>query len=138
MAKQAKLVLLVDDDPDLLEANRMFLEHRGLRVVAAATASEARKVLETGKTPDVAVLDVMMETESAGFHLANDVHRRYPDLPIIILSGVNEKSGMPYRFEADPDWLPVARFLDKPVDPARLLKEILAVSGGGGEAAPQP
>jgi len=119
-------ILLVDDDVDLVNMNRLVLEKRGHQVAAAYSAQEAREALQKGR-PDLAVLDVMMESVSAGFELAREVHRKLPELPMIILSGVHEATGVPFRFEPEEDWLPVLKFLDKPVEPAKLAAEIEAV-----------
>ena len=119
-------VLLVDDDVDLVHMNRLVLQKRGHEVTAAYSAAEARAALQKGR-PDIAVLDVMMESMTAGFDLAREVHGLLPDLPMIILSGVHEATGVPFRFEPEKDWLPVLKFLDKPVEPARLADEIEAV-----------
>ena len=119
-------VLLVDDDVDLVNMNRLVLEKRGHKVTAAYSAQEARAALQKAR-PDIAVLDVMMESVSAGFDLARDVHAMLPDLPMIVLSGVHEATGVPFRFEPEGEWLPVLKFLDKPVDPAQLAAEIEGV-----------
>ena len=82
------------------------------------------------------VLDVMMQTRDEGFHLAR-VLRKTPqtrNVPILMLTGVNAESarqGHPLRLsddDRDEMWLPVDRFLDKPVSPERLiamLRELL-------------
>ena len=118
-------VLLVDDDVDLVHMNRLVLEKRGHGVTAAYSAQEAREALRKAR-PDIAVLDVMMESMTAGFDLAREVHRQLPDLPMIILSGVHEATGVPFRFEPEKDWLPVLKFLDKPFEPAKLAAEVEA------------
>ena len=116
-------VLLVDDDVDLVEANSLALKQKGHEVRAAYSAQEAHKVLNEWQ-PDVAVIDVMMESDSAGFDLARELHKKLPKLNMIMLSGVSEKMQLPYNFEPDETWLPVSKFLDKPVSPADLLKEV--------------
>ncbi len=66
-------ILLVDDDQDLVEMNKTVLTQRGHTVLAAYSAAEARQAVRT-KTPDLAVLDVMMEDKTAGFELARHLH----------------------------------------------------------------
>jgi len=119
-------ILLVDDDVDLVQMNRRVLEHRGHNVVCANTAEEARELLKT-TGPELAVVDVMMESQTAGFDLAREIHQRLPEMPMIVLSGIHEATGVPFRFEPDETWLPVLKFLDKPVAPADLADEIEAV-----------
>jgi len=116
-------ILLVDDDVDLVQMNRRVLEHRGHSVVCANTAEEARELLKTTQ-PELAVVDVMMESQTAGFDLAREIHQRLPEVPMIVLSGIHEATGVPFRFEPDETWLPVLKFLDKPVAPADLAGEI--------------
>lgn len=119
-------VLLIDDDVDLIEMYQLVLSKRGHKVQSAYTAEEARKLLRAGR-PDIVVLDVMMESPTAGFDLAREIHTMYPDLPVIMPSGVHQATGVPFRFEPDEDWLPVVKFLDKPVQPEKLADEIEAV-----------
>jgi DNA-binding NtrC family response regulator len=116
-------ILLIDDDVDLIEANKAVLAARGHKVVAAYTADEARKALDKG-LPDVAVIDVMMETDSAGFDLAREIHEKYPGLPAVILSGVREAKELPFSLEPDETYMPVLKFMEKPVAPADLADQI--------------
>lgn len=119
-------VLLIDDDADLIEMYKLVLVHRGHQVQCAYSAAEARKVLRTG-APDVVVLDVMMESQTAGFELAREIHTMYPALPMVMPSGVHKATGVPFRFEPDETWLPVTKFMDKPVVPENLVDEIEAI-----------
>jgi len=120
-------ILLIDDDVDLMEMNVAVLGHRGHKVMTAYSAKEARRKLAEGLEPDLVVLDVMMEEISAGFELAREIHEQFPFLPTIMLSGIHAATGVPFRFKPDETWLPVAKFLDKPVAPAALAKEIDAL-----------
>ncbi len=122
-------ILLVDDDVDLVDMYRLVLAHRGHNVLCAYSAEEARKVLATAR-PDAAVLDVMMESETAGLDLAREVHGALPGCVMVMLSGVHEATGLPFRLEPDETWLPVARFIDKPAAPAALADEIERLLGG--------
>jgi CheY-like chemotaxis protein len=122
-------ILLVDDDVDLVEQNRLVLESRGHEVAAAYSATEAKDALSEAPA-DVVVMDVMMESPTAGLELARWVHQQFPKMPAIMVSGVHEKTGSPFRFEPDPQWLPIVKFLDKPVSPVRLAEEIEAMVCG--------
>jgi DNA-binding NtrC family response regulator len=116
-------ILLIDDDVDLVEMNKAVLACRGHNVRTAFSAGEARAALADGP-PDLVVLDVMMESETAGFDLAREVHDRFPAVPTIILSGIHEATGVPFRFAPDQTWLPVLKFMDKPVPPTALANEV--------------
>jgi len=118
-----KLILLVDDDMDFLSVNRWLLEHKGYAVVTAGNGDECRACLETHR-PDLIILDMMMTREDEGFDLSKDLrnseHTRH--IPIMMISAVNEYSHFTYK--PDATWLPVDAFLEKPVDPRRLLQEV--------------
>jgi CheY-like chemotaxis protein len=118
-------VLLVDDDADIIEIYRTVLEAKGHAVSAAFSAQQGWDAL--GKsTPDVLVLDVMMEEFDSGFRLAHDVAIKYPKLPILLLTAVHDFMSEQWSFssEKDKDWLPVVRFLEKPVTPDQMLAAI--------------
>lgn len=118
-------VLLVDDDADIIEIYRTVLEAKGHTVSAAFSAQQGWDALEKS-TPDVLVLDVMMEEFDSGFRLAHDVAIKYPKLPILLLTAVHDFMSEQWSFsnEKDKDWLPVVRFLEKPVTPDQMLAAI--------------
>lgn len=120
-------ILLIDDDVDLVEMNAAVLIHKGHKVLKAFSAADARRLLAEGVKVDAVVLDVMMEDVSSGFELAREIHQQYPDLPTVMLSGVHAATGVPFRFTPDETWLPVAKFMDKPVAPSALAKEVDAI-----------
>jgi CheY-like chemotaxis protein len=118
-------VLLVDDDTHLLEANTIVLSANKHQVTQAHSGAEARELLKKIK-PDLVVLDVMMEDFDSGFELAKHISVSYPDLPMIMLTGVYEYMDDAWKqaFDEDKSWLPVHRFMEKPVSPTVLLYEI--------------
>jgi CheY-like chemotaxis protein len=122
-------VLLVDDDVDIQEINRLVLGRRGHEVTLAYSAAEARTALTEWK-PDVVVLDVMMESVTAGIELAKDIHECSPDIPVIMLSGIRGKlDPAPQGFEFDETTLPIMKFLDKPLPSEKLGDEIEILLG---------
>ena len=80
-----KKILLVDDDIDLVEQNKMILKEKGYEVLTSHTAKDALKLLESNK-PDLIILDVMMEHRSAGFVFARELGKKYENIPVILLS----------------------------------------------------
>ncbi len=122
-------VLLIDDDADLIETNRTVLEAHGHAVSSALSAEEGWTVLQS-TPPDVIVLDVMMEEFDSGFALASDISIRYPKIPILMLTAVHDFMSDKWQFSKDQDreWLPIHRFLEKPVSPAQLLEAIREVT----------
>ena len=135
-------ILLVDDDQDLVDILTMVLEGRGYEVVSANDASEGL-VQTDAERPDLIVLDVMMPEATEGFHVVWNLRRRdetyFQDVPIIVLTAIHQST--PLRFYPDSgdgtyssgEYLPVQGFVDKPVEPDALLKElqrVLAISRG--------
>ena len=116
-------ILLVDDDEDLIDMNRTVLSQRGHVVAVAYSAAEAKKAA-AARPPDAAVLDVMMEDVTVGFELARHLHADLPALPIIMLTGIRKAMNLGYSFEPDETWLPVAKFMEKPVNPRVLADEV--------------
>ena len=118
-------ILLIDDDAGLVDANKLVLEAKGYKVSVAFTGDEAWVQLEKGQ-PDLLVMDVMMEEFTSGFTLAEDVRIKYPQLPILMLTGVQEHMRSDWNFDKDKDanWLPVRKFLTKPITPTKLAEEI--------------
>jgi CheY-like chemotaxis protein len=131
-----KTVLLVDDELDLLAAYKTILEREGFAVLTATGSAEAMK-LAASNPIDVAVLDVMMETPTEGFELAramrqNEKTKRIALLMLTSVNTHNEAIGSFVRFtdrERDHEWLPVDRFLDKPVKPRDLATIVRTLSG---------
>jgi CheY-like chemotaxis protein len=129
-----KHILIVDDDPDQRLVIRLPLEAAGYEVGEATNTEEGRRlVLET--KPDLIILDVMMDSTTAGFQLALELHNRADDsefkeirnTPIIMLTAIH--STTPLRFAPDEDYLPVQTFLEKPVDPELLLTKVRGFIG---------
>lgn len=129
-----KNILLIDDDPDLRLALRLPLQAAGYAISEATSPAEARTIVKEVK-PDLIVLDVMMDTTTAGFQLALEIHSADPrsefkdfhQVPIIMLTAIH--STTPLRFSPDQDYLPVQTFLEKPVDPEVLLGKVKELLG---------
>ncbi|MBN2302665.1 MAG: response regulator [Lentisphaerae bacterium] len=123
--KAKKIILLVDDDTDLVEANKELLQFEGFEVhVAYDGKTGLQKAREI--RPNLMILDVMMAHDTEGFDISRDV-RKIPELKnmaVIILTGIKDKKHLPFCFEPDEDWLPVKAVLEKPVPPKTLVAEV--------------
>jgi DNA-binding NtrC family response regulator len=117
-------ILLVDDDRDLVEVYRMMLGTKGHQVSAVNSAAEARQLVSRADQFDLLVLDVMMESLTAGFDLAREFHQRWPKLRMVVLSAIRDATGVPFQFEPDEDWLPVVKFIEKSTDPQVIMDQI--------------
>ena len=113
-------VLIVDDDEDFASTAAIVLQKEGHDVKIELSTEDAEKTMED-KTPDLVVLDVMFpEDDSAGFELARFIRHKSEKLknvPILMLTAINMKFPLGFgKKDIDEDWLPVADFLEKPVD----------------------
>lgn len=113
-------ILIVDDDEDFASTAAIVLRKEGHDVEIELSPDDAEKSMEN-KTPDLVVLDVMFpEDDSAGFELARIIRHKSEMLkkvPILMLTAINTKFPLGFGTkDIDDDWLPVADFLEKPVD----------------------
>jgi CheY-like chemotaxis protein len=127
---KAAKVLLVDDDVDFVEVNRLALEQAGFEVLTAYDGDEGMR-RATAEAVDVVVLDVMMRSPEEGFELARRLRgdRRTQKLPLVMLTSVNDVNRARGLFtfselDRDDTWLPVDRFLEKPFPPDRLVPTV--------------
>ncbi len=125
-------ILIIEDDVDMAEAVRMPLEANGYEVVHALTGEEGlQKVKEV--EPDLIILDVMMETTTAGFQVSLQLrspdpaseYAAYRNTPILMLTAIHTTTSL--RFGPDEGYLPVDEFVEKPIDPDGLLEQVRAL-----------
>ncbi|NQU76376.1 MAG: response regulator [Planctomycetes bacterium] len=117
----AKRVLVVDDDADLRQTTRIVLSKAGYEIVEAASRKEAQQALKS-QMIDLILLDVMMETDTEGFHFAYELRQdpKLKSIPIVMLTCIEQKMGIELEPQKAGDFLPVEAFLRKPVDPEKL------------------
>lgn len=122
-------ILIVDDDPDMVESISIILENEGHRVSSLfETVDIIQKV--ANQHPDLIILDVIFpEDAQAGFKMARSLSKSesVKHIPILILSAVNQSSALSFSFsekDISPDFLPVSAFLEKPMEPAKLLEKV--------------
>lgn len=124
-------ILIVDDDPDIVEALKMTLEANNYKVFTAANGTEGLKQVKA-VNPDLIILDVMMDTITEGFQVSyqlrnpdpNSEYAPYSKIPILILTAIVEKKRMKFSPETDGDFLPVDDFVEKPIRPQVLLEKV--------------
>lgn len=114
-------ILIVDDDPDILEASQLFLAKEGHQIATASNRSEGMAKVESFQ-PDLLLLDVMMEQPDDGFIMAQDLRRQGKTFPILMLTSVSTASGL--DFGRDKEMVPVDAFQSKPVEPAALVQKV--------------
>ena len=118
-------VLLVEDNPEVAEVTVALLEQLGYRVEAAGNAQKGLEALERRKV-DLVVSDIVMAGDMDGLDLARMVRQRYPDLPIVLVTGYSESAAV-----AGTEF-PVLR------KPYRLADLSRTIVGALGKAEPPP
>jgi len=129
-------ILLVDDDNDLNETNRSALEAAGFAVVVATSKDEGLSAALANECA-LAVIDVMMQTPEEGFELARALRQndKTKKMHLLMLSAVNAAAvNRQFLFglsdeDIDDTWLPVEKFVDKPVAPAKLVELVQSMLG---------
>ncbi|MFP4322810.1 MAG: response regulator [Anaerolineales bacterium] len=122
-------ILIIDDDPDIALAARMTLEDAGYTVTEARSPAEGLAQIKAAP-PDLLVLDVMMDTTTAGFQTAltlrspdpESEYKAYSHIPIIMLTAIHDTTNV--RFEPDDQYLPVDEFIEKPFEPEHFLSTV--------------
>ncbi len=120
-----KRILLVDDDPDFIEINRTILEATGYDIDTAASTSQALELLKSNRY-DLAIIDLIMEELDSGFSIAYAIrdNESIRDLPILMLTSAQEKTGFKFQFSQDQEWMKVDDFAAKPLKPAELVQRV--------------
>jgi len=121
----AAKIMIIDDDVDMVEAEKMVLENNGYEVFSAFDGEEGFKKIKE-EIPDVIILDVMMVTPEEGFQVAYQLKNdtSLAAIPIIMVTSVSEVTGFSFDPKKDEDFLPVQQFLEKPIKPEVLLAAI--------------
>ena len=119
-------ILVVDDDPDILDALTMILESKGYEVVTAGNGVEGLARLEA-EYPDLMILDLLMP-KMDGFAVYKELQSKkwakHKNMPILILTSVREEaSRRRYELETGAE-LGVDDYVEKPFPPDLLLKRV--------------
>ena len=104
----AKTVLVVDDDPEIVESMRTVLQAKGYNILVARDGNQGQALAEKER-PDLVILDMMMPKRS-GFLVLEKLKKRDGDGPAVIMITANEGS----RHRAYAEMLGVDEYLRKP------------------------
>lgn len=117
-------ILVVDDDPDLVETVSMMLESRNFEVIPAYGGNEGLQKARSQR-PDLIVLDVMMPDKD-GFEVCKELKAdpKLAEIPVLLLTAVASKiSETRYTprmgMETDAD-----DYVDKPVEPEEIVRRV--------------
>ena len=123
--KTGKTVLVVDDDVDVLEQQKLILGNAGFKVVVCESRREAEEYI-SGERPDISIVDLMMETSDAGFVLCHHLKKKYPDAPLIVFTSVSAETGIEFDAATRDEraWIKADVLLHKPARPEQMVSEV--------------
>jgi CheY-like chemotaxis protein len=126
MKKSDYTILVADDDPDYLFQTVFALEKAGYRTISVESQAEAETVISKFK-PDLAIFDLMMESDDSGFILCYRLKKRYPDVPVILATAVSKETGLSFSLDSGNDkaWIRADKYLEKGIRPEQLDLEIM-------------
>jgi len=116
-----RLILHVDDDPDVLQTVRLVLEKAGYAVQTALSAEEGLRAYKA-EAPDFVLVDLMMEEIDAGTNLVKELKLAGNRAPIYLLSGMGDQLNLAINYRD----LGLDGVLQKPVDFNVLLSTLKA------------
>lgn len=122
-------ILVVDDDPDILDGITMVLETQPCRLATARDGLECMALVRK-RLPDLIILDLLMPRMD-GFAVIRELRRnpQYAKVPIMVLTTVVEDASR-RRYELETGFsMDVQAYLQKPVPPAELLNQVSKVLG---------
>ncbi len=114
-------ILIVDDDPDVVEAAGLILEKAGHQTSSAGSREAGLAAVGRFK-PDLLILDVMMEQPDDGIAMAQKLRRDGFKKPILMLTSIGRAAGI--SIGKDKDLVPVDDFQEKPIAPAKLVEKV--------------
>lgn len=119
-----RYVLIVDDDPDLVETVSMMLEDKGYEVGKAYDGVEGEEAIKK-RQPDVLILDVMMPRKD-GYKLCEELkgNKWTQDIPVILLTAVGDAVTSTTYSHADGLSTQADEYIPKPVDPDNLVQVV--------------
>jgi two-component system alkaline phosphatase synthesis response regulator PhoP len=119
-------ILIVDDDPDIVDALYVLLEGEGLDVVSAYDGEEGLAKIKE-EDPDLIILDLLMPKVD-GYEVCKTLQdprwSKWKDIPILVLTSVREEASQ-RRYELEMGMrMDVDDYVEKPIDPDVVLERV--------------
>jgi len=116
-------ILIVDDDPDFLNATRIVLEKEGHTTLSAKNGNEGYQRAKEAQ-PDLIILDVMMDSVLDGVSMSQQMYddESTRPIPIVMVTSI-ANTDYAELFPTD-EYIHIRAFLSKPIEPAKLIKQV--------------
>jgi two-component system alkaline phosphatase synthesis response regulator PhoP len=119
-----KKILVIDDDPDILESISAVLSSEGFNVLTAIDGKAGVEKFKSEK-PDLVLCDMMMERVDAGSKVAELIRKEDTKTPVYLLSSIGNATASNISVTD----LGFSGVLQKPVDPDTLISQIKKALG---------
>ena len=121
---EKKTILVIDDDPDIIETVQLILSAKGYTVISASSGRQGIELLQTNR-PDLILCDMMMEAIDSGMQTAQQIQQEHGDIPVFLLSSIAEMTAATTQIRE----LGFNGIIQKPVDPSRLAATVQSILG---------
>ena len=121
---EKKTILVIDDDPDIIETVQTILSAKGYGVISASIGRQGIERLQNEK-PDLILCDMMMEAIDSGMQTARQIRQHNSDIPVFLLSSIAEMTAATTQISE----LGFNGIIQKPVEPARLVSTVQSMLG---------
>ncbi len=115
-----ELIVIIDDDPDILDASSLVLKSKGYDVLTTTNPNDGYKLIKE-KKPNLIILDVMMDEPDDGFFLAQKLRKEKVTTPILMYTSVSKAIGLDF---GKNEMVPVDDFVEKPISPEELVEKV--------------
>ncbi len=117
-------ILLIDDDPDFVQATKKVLESKPYEVIVAYDGEEGLQKARD-ESPDLILLDIIMPLED-GFTVCEELkgNPEFEDIPVLMLTSFAQRVGQTTLSMSRGFTLEAEDYIDKPVKPTELLARI--------------
>ena len=119
---ETKIVLVIDDDPDIIETINTVLTRTGYVVVSATSGKQGFEVAQR-TNPDLILCDMMMEEMDSGAQAAQKIKRYNSDIPIYLISSMADQIAATTQIRE----FGFIGFIQKPIEPARLVSIVQSI-----------
>jgi DNA-binding response OmpR family regulator len=130
-----KKILIIDNDIDFINQNKVVLEENGFEVISASSSREGMEKVPF-EMPDIILLELTLEKHDAGFDVAKAIKAdpRFRGIPLLMVTSAAGETGCDFCQELDGYWMKTDDFVNKPVTPEELIKRINILLEKAGKA----
>lgn len=119
-----KKILIIDDDPDILDTTKIILNANGFTTFTALSIDEGFDAFQK-ENPDLVLCDMMMESVDAGVKVAEKIRQVNKTVPIILLSSIGNATSS----TIDTTALGFNSVFQKPFEPGNLIVTVKKTLG---------